>query len=176
LLAAGALSRPERAIVAAVADAVLPPGGPIAVSGRQAGTVDYFDGYLGRCRPAQRRLVRLLLWWTELSPLLFGPRRARLSRLAPRARRAFVMRAAQSRLYLRRAAWLGLRALLTFAYLAAEPVARAIGLESDRDPFGLGRGAPRPEPPVDGVPVPTRSEERLKGGVGGPRKQPRKAS
>ena len=73
-----------------------------------------------------------------------------------------MMRAARSRLYLRRAAWLGLRALLTFAYLDAEPVRRAIGLRQQLDPFALAGPPVGDAQPTDGVPAPTRSEGRLK--------------
>ena len=100
----GALGKGERALLRAAADVLFPADGPIPVSGAQAGAVPYFSGMLSRSQPRQQRLFRLLLLFTELSPLLFGPRFARFSRLRHEQRHQFLCAAASSRFYLRRIA------------------------------------------------------------------------
>ncbi len=131
------LGRREQAFVAAAADAFFPAGGPIPVSGAEAGAVRYFDGYLRRSRRTQRFLMRLLFAFTELGPLVFGLRRRRFSRLTVAERLVFLAEAAQSRIYFRRVAFISLRALMTMAYLANDDVARTMGMVADLDPFGL---------------------------------------
>lgn len=132
------LSRRERAIVAAAADAMFPPGGPIPLSGTEAGAVGYFDAYVGRQAPAQRVLVRLMLTFVELSPLVFGPERGRFTTLDHPAQLRFLDGMAKSRIYFRRVVFVSLRAMLTMAYLADDRVARAMNMVADPDPFGLG--------------------------------------
>jgi hypothetical protein len=131
------LGRREQAFVAAAADAFFPAGGPIPVSGAEAGAVPYFDGYLRRSRRTQRFLMRLLFSFTELGPLVFGQRRRRFSRLSLDERLLFLAQASQSRIYFRRVAFISLRALMTMAYLANDDVARTMGMVADLDPFGL---------------------------------------
>jgi len=131
------LSRRERAIVAAAADAMFPPNGPIPLSGTEAGAVEYFDAYVGRQAKAQRFLVRLMLTFVELSPIVFGPDRGRFSKLGHPAQLRFLDGMAKSRIYFRRVVFVSLRALLTMAYLAHPDVARAMNMVADTDPFGL---------------------------------------
>lgn len=132
------LSQPERTLVRAVADAFFPPGGPIPVSGTEAGAVDYFDGYVQRSSTRQAVLIRLLLAFTELSPMIFGPRRQRFTVLSHDERVRFLDTARSSSIYFRRVSFVGFRALMTMAYLANDEVARHVGMVADRDPFGLG--------------------------------------
>lgn len=131
------LTRPERALVAAVADAFFPPAGPIPLSGSDAGILRYFDSYLKRAQITQRVLMRLLLVFTELGPLLFGPSRRPFTRLSQDQRLRFLDEAGRSRLYLRRVSFIGLRALMTMAYLSNEQVAERMGMVANTDPFGL---------------------------------------
>ena len=135
------LSAREQTTLAAAADAFFPPGGPIPISGSDAGVVRYFDGYVGRYRPAQRLLTRLLIAFTEYSPLLFGPRHVRFSRLALEQRIAFLNHAFTSSVYFRRIAFITLRAVMTMAYLSNREVARHMNMTCDTDPFGIGEGA-----------------------------------
>ncbi len=151
--AAFAVLSPRAAQLARVAaNACFPGGGPIPRSGVEAGCVRWLDRYLERARPRQRRLVLWLLWFNELAPLVFGPRRARLSRLTEAERHQFLLASVASRWYPRRVAGFALRGVMTMAYFADTDVLAHIGATPDTDPFGLG----------DEVPAPAVSGERLK--------------
>ena len=132
------LNAREQTTLAAAADAFFPPGGPIPVSGSDAGAVRYFDNYMRRARPAQRFLTRLLFAFTEYSPLWFGPVRKRFSRLTLEQRIAFLDRAFTSSIYFRRVTFISLRGLMTMAYLANNEVAQHLNMVRDLDPFGIG--------------------------------------
>jgi hypothetical protein len=129
------LSRKEQAVVAACADALFPAGGPIPLSGTEAGLVRYMDGYLRRM-PAQSRALARLLWvFTEHGPWIFGPKRRRFTRLLPAERAAVLDDMRTSRIYFRRIAFLSLRTMLTMGYLANGDVATRMGMVSARNPF-----------------------------------------
>ncbi|MCA9624731.1 MAG: hypothetical protein KC731_37165, partial [Myxococcales bacterium] len=149
----------EARLVDAILDAYFPPGGPLAISGREAGGRRRLSSYFQRMPRRARRLLRLLLWFTELSPLVFGPRRRRFTRLTAEQRCAFLAGAAASPLYGRRVAFLSLRAIVTMAYLADPRVVEAIGMAPDLDPFQLGRsgGELAPPPAVSGTRLKRRS-------------------
>jgi hypothetical protein len=150
---ARALSAKERAIAAACADALFPPGGPIPLSGTEAGLVEYMEHHVARAPRPLRPYLRLLLHAVELSPWVFGPRRARFTRLSQRDRIAVLASMAQSRIYLRRVTFLSLRTLLSMGYLANEKVACAIGVACCPAPFerraerAAARAAVAVEPP-----------------------------
>jgi hypothetical protein len=129
------LSARERVIVAACADALFPSGGPIPLSGTEAGLVDYMDRYVARAPRPLRPYMRLLLHFIELSPWVFGPCRARFTRLSHEDRIAALASMAQSRIYFRRLTFLSLRTMLSMGYLANEKVARAIGVTCCAAPF-----------------------------------------
>ncbi|HVH20495.1 MAG TPA: hypothetical protein VNF72_19535, partial [Myxococcota bacterium] len=57
---AEALRRRELALVAAVADALFPPGGAVAESGREADVAGYVDRLVAASQPRQRMLMRAL--------------------------------------------------------------------------------------------------------------------
>lgn len=134
----GVLNRCEQALVAAVADALFPAGGPIPLSGTEAEILAYFDGYVRRSLPRQRLLMRLLLIFTEYSPLLFGPVRRRFTRLTDAERVAYLERSSVSNIYFRRITFLSFRTLMTMAYLAHPEVERAMRICADCDPFRMG--------------------------------------
>lgn len=134
-LGAGAtLGRKEQALVAAVADALFPPNGPIPVSGTGAGLVAYTDEYVRGVPPPTRLLMRLLFIFVEHGPWLFGPA-PRFTRLSQARRIREIERMAQSPVYLRRVAFLSIRMVMCMGYLANEDVKRAIGLEYRMAPF-----------------------------------------
>lgn len=137
------LDRREQALVQAVADAFFPPGGPIPLSGCDAGVLAYFDRYLARSDPHQRLLMRLLLLFTELSPMAFGPTRRPFTQLDQGQRLVFLQSASKSRIYFRRVAFVSFRALMTMAYLANADVARHMGMVADADPFRASTSTPR---------------------------------
>lgn len=130
-----ALSVRERAIVAACADALFPAGGPIPLSGTEAGLVEYMEHYVARTPRPLRPYMRLLFHFVELSPWVFGPRRARFTRLPQADRIAVLASMSQSCIYLRRVTFLSLRTMLSMGYLANEKVARAIGVACCATPF-----------------------------------------
>jgi hypothetical protein len=129
------LNRKEQAIVSACADALFPPGGPIPVSGTEAGMIHYLDTYLGRLPRVPRLLVRLLLQSIEHGPWLFGPRPARFTRLRPVERVAVLRAMARSSIYFRRVSFLSLRTMMTMGYLAHPEVQRRMHIVPDAAPF-----------------------------------------
>jgi len=134
-LRGGLLDRREQAIVSACADALFPPGGPIPVSGTEAGIVRYMDSYLGRLPRVPRSLARLLLFSIEHGPWIFGPRPARFTRLRPVERVAVLRAMARSSLYFRRISFLSLRTMMTMGYLAHPEVQRRMKIVPDAAPF-----------------------------------------
>jgi hypothetical protein len=132
------LSRKEQAIVASLADAFFPPGGPIPLSGTDAGLVEYMDDYCKQLPVGQGRLVRLLFVFLEHAPWLFGPRRQRFSSLSLDDRIAVLERMRTSPIYFRRIAFLSMRTMLSMGYLAHPEVARRIGMTANNDPYGIG--------------------------------------
>jgi len=133
------LSRKEQAIVSACADALFPPGGPIPVSGTEAGLVRYVDAYLGRLPRVPRILVRLLLLSIEHGPWIFGPRPARFTRMRPVERVAVLRAMARSSLYFRRISFLSMRTMMTMGYLAHPEVAKRMHIVPNAAPFDEGR-------------------------------------
>ncbi len=129
------LSAKEQAIIAACADALFPPGGPIPLSGTEAGVVEYMERYVQRAPRATRALIRLLFHFVEHAPWLLGPRRARLTRLELADRCALLDRLARSRIYFLRVVFLSLRTMLSMGYLANGDVSRAIGITFSPTPF-----------------------------------------
>jgi hypothetical protein len=139
------LSAKEQAIVASCADALFPAGGPIPISGTEAGVVEYVALFVERTPRATRALMRMLFRFVEHSTWLFGPRRARFSRLSVAERIAALSAMAESRFYFRRVSFLSLRTMLSMGYLANEEVARAIGCTFCVAPFERrARGAGEP--------------------------------
>jgi hypothetical protein len=126
------LSAREQAFLRAAADAVFPPGGPVPVSGTEAGTLRHVDRYVAALSPRTRLLIRLLFFAFEHATLAFrapgwdGFRR--FSALAPAQRVAVLDAWGRSPLAARRAVFQSLRAILTMAYFSSPAVLRAISL------------------------------------------------
>ena len=129
------LSRKEQAILAAAADALFPPGGPIPLSGTDAGAIPYLDAYVGRVDRTQRALMRLLFQAVEHGPWVLGPRFSRFTRLDAASRIVFLGKLAKSDLYFLRVIFLSLRVMLTMAYLTNSDVARRMRIEANVAPF-----------------------------------------
>lgn len=126
------MSKSEQVVVAACADTMFPPAGPISVSGTQAGLVAYVDAYL-RALPRMRRcLVHMLFLFIQLSPWLFGPRRSRFTRLSSADRLCVFEDMAVSTLYFRRVAFLSMRAIMTMGYFAC-PIVDSLIMRKHRD-------------------------------------------
>jgi hypothetical protein len=172
-----ALRRRERALVAAVADALFPPGGAIPDSGREADVAGYLDGLVAATHPRQRALMRSLFFLFEHATLFFPapglPRGLRRFSSLDGAQREAVLEAWRtSRFFPRRLVFTSLRALCTLGYFASPGVLRALHLapfaietpvcEADLwyPPIGASRAvlAQRPPmltPPSSGVPLGT---------------------
>jgi hypothetical protein len=157
------LSRKEQAIVAACANTLFPAGGPIPLSGTEAGAVLYMDRYIGRISANQRGLIRLLLHAVEHTPWVFGPTWARFTRLSAAEQVAVLQSMSTSRIYFRRVMFLSLRVILTMGYLANDEVARRIGMVFRSTPFDV---APAP------VPSPDRERSTHPGADRGPHPSP----
>lgn len=146
MLAGALLTAKEQAIVAAFADALFPAGGPIPLSGTEAGLVRYMDTYVRRSPPSMRLLLRLLLLFVEHSPWVFGPGPVRFTRMRPEVRVAALKDMSTSSIYFRRVAFLSLRTILSMGYLANAAVAQRIGWVERLDPFEPMKAAPRRAP------------------------------
>jgi hypothetical protein len=167
-LAAGStLTRKEQALVAAAADALFPPEGPIPLSGTEAGLVEYMDASLRRVPAGQRALLRLLFVFLEHGPWIFGPRRARFTQLTPDDRVVALTDMAGSAIYFRRIAFLSLRTMLSMGYLANDAVARKIGMTTHAAPFEVTADAATVRERPSARPAATASAKNagLKGGL-----------
>jgi hypothetical protein len=82
-----ALTAREASIFACFTDAVVAPEPPILPAVKDTDAVAFFDDWMARSPALNRLGMRALLYVLELSPLIAGPRRTRLRRLA-RADRA----------------------------------------------------------------------------------------
>lgn len=133
-----ALNEREQALIGAVADAFFPPQGPIPVSGTEAGLVGYFDRYIGRSGARTAFLMRLLILFTDLSPIAFGGGWKRFPQLPREEQIQHLHEASVSAIYFRRVSFVSLRALMTMAYLSNAEVARHMNMKHDPDPFGMG--------------------------------------
>jgi hypothetical protein len=131
------LTAKEQAIVAAVADTLFPKGGPIPISGTEAGLVAYMDAYVQRLPTQPAVLVRLLFQFLEHGPWIFGLKR-RFTSLTHEQRLEVLEGMRTSPIYFRRVACLSMRAMLTMGYLAHPEVTKAMRMTAKTNPFGLG--------------------------------------
>jgi hypothetical protein len=126
------LSSHEQAFVRAAVDAVFPPGGPLPISGSEAGSLAHVDRYVGSLSPRSRLLIRLLFFLLEHATIVFPAPGAtgirRFSKLAPAQRAAVLEGWARSRFAARRTVFQSLRAIVTMAYFAHPAVLRAMHL------------------------------------------------
>lgn len=129
------MSESEMAVLRACAEALLPAGGAIALSGADAGVVAYFDKMIARVPPTTRTLLRVLIRFVEYSPWMYGPFKARMTRLSVADRMKVVQGLSESRIYLLRTAFIALRTVLTIAYFGNAEVNRSIGVVADLHPF-----------------------------------------
>jgi hypothetical protein len=123
----------QQKVVAACADTMFPPGGPIAVSGTEAGLVAYVAAYAAALPWLRRFLVWMLFLFIQLSPFVFGPRRARFTRLSPDERLIVLQQMAVSATYFRRVSFLSMRAIMTMGYFACPRVTARIMRVPDND-------------------------------------------
>ncbi len=122
----------EVATVAAAAEVLFPPGGPVPPSGLDAGVPAYVDRYIAAVPRPTRLLMRALLFLIEHATLVFaapgrGGRR-RFSALDEDQREAVLVGWSTSRHFARRLVFTSLRAMLTMGYFADPAVLRAMGI------------------------------------------------
>src|SRR2546430_1116402 len=120
------LSDAELRVLRALAEALIPPGGPFPLGAGDVGTAERLARYLQRMAPETQGQVRLLLRAWEAAPLASRHLR-RFSRLAPAARDAWVERCLTSRLPWRRIPLLLLKTLCLSAFCADPRVEAALG-------------------------------------------------
>src|SRR5437899_2721406 len=120
------LSDAELRVLRALAEALIPPGGPFPLGAGDVGTAERLARYLQRMAPETQGQVRLLLRAWEAAPLASRHLR-RFSRLAPAARDAWVERCLASRLPWRRIPLLLLKTLCLSAFCADPRVEAALG-------------------------------------------------
>ena len=118
------------------ADGLFPPGGALGPSGSEAGVVDYFDDMLAELLPKQRTLIRLLLVFIELVPMLVFLRLP-LSRQSQEQREDTLARLGDSPIYVLRMTFQSLRTLIGIGYLASPEIAEATGAQPNLDPYGV---------------------------------------
>ncbi len=135
------LTATERAVIVACAEVLLPAGGAIPVSGLDAGVVPYVDSMIGRVPTSTRLLLRAMIHFVEFSPWAYGPFKTRMSKLGREDRERVLRILMDSRIYLVRTAFLGLRTVLTIAYFGSEEVNRSIGATANLNPFNLQEAA-----------------------------------
>src|SRR5437867_7767095 len=120
------LSDAELRVLRALAEALIPPGGPFPLGAGDVGTAERLARHLQRMAPETQGQVRLLLHAWAASPLSSRNLR-RFSRLAPAARDAWVERCLASRLPWRRIPLLLLKTLCLSAFCADPRVEAALG-------------------------------------------------
>jgi hypothetical protein len=130
------LTSKEREIVEACAEVLLPAGGAIPLSGLDAGVVAYFDDVMAQIPSTTRFLLRALLQFVQHSPAFYGPLKGPITKLGIEDRRRVLRGLMNSRSYLLRTAFLGLRTVITIAYFGNEEVNRSVGATPNLDPFG----------------------------------------
>jgi len=126
----------EKEIVALAADNTFPKGGPIPISGTEAGVPEYFEKYVKRLPPDKQRLIHLMLHFVETVPLIFGPEHTLFSLATPENREK-ALNFCDKDWYFHRIGLQSLRVLLTMGYMANEDVQKAIGCVPDANPFDL---------------------------------------
>jgi hypothetical protein len=126
------LIRPEVGFLAAVSEAMFPPGGHIRSSGLEAELPAYIDRWMAVSQRRVRLLMHLLFFFVEHATLLFPApgrrRRRRFSSLSLEQRVAVLGAWGESGLYLRRMVFMSLRSILAMGYFAHPPVLRQLGV------------------------------------------------
>jgi choline dehydrogenase-like flavoprotein len=134
------LSSTERRTLAAVADAIIPQGGPFPLGASDVDVTARIESYLDRLPAATRTQIRLLLRAWEVAPIA-SRRVGRFTRLDPRARAAWVADCQASRTPWRRGSLYLLKTLCLAAFCSDPRVEAALGCAHaciDDGPPGTG--------------------------------------
>jgi hypothetical protein len=133
------LTAARRATLAALADSILPHGGPLEPGASDVNVAGQLDSYLDRCAPGTRRTVDLMLTAFNLSSI--ASRHARPFRwLRPGARDAYLMGCEKSKIRQRRETLIALKALILMFFCSDDRIKPLIGYDGqpykkvERDP------------------------------------------
>jgi choline dehydrogenase-like flavoprotein len=149
------MSRGQRAVLVALAEALLPEGGALAPGARSVGLAEQFEAYVSRMAPRPRRTLRLMLSAFGLSSVATRYGRP-FHRLPPRARESYLHACEVSRVRQRREALVALKALLLMLYCSDERVTPLLGYDGrprvrvERDPGYVDLPVERPSAPIAG--------------------------
>ena len=122
------LERREYAIVAALADALFPPGNPIGLSGTEARVPEYVDRWMHGLQPDRATDFRGMLLVFEHGTLAFGLRVRRFTELPQAARERYLHRWETARVYSRRMLSTALKTSLGVGYFAYPGVQKRLGI------------------------------------------------
>jgi hypothetical protein len=123
------LSAREYAIVAALSQALFPPGNPLGIDGRQARVPEYIDRMLADMEPGKAADLKNMFLLFEHGTLAFGLRVRRFTELPERAREKYLRRWERARVYSRRMLAAALKSMLGMGYFAHPEVQKALGME-----------------------------------------------
>jgi hypothetical protein len=123
----------EVAFLNAAAATFFPAGGAMPLDGEQADLPGYADSYLQSLPVRQRRSVRLLFLLFEHATIVFPAQGVgafrRFSSLTEEQRTSVLRSWSESRLYLRRLAFIALKAVLIMGYFGHPSNLRDLGLQ-----------------------------------------------
>ncbi|MEE2828317.1 MAG: gluconate 2-dehydrogenase subunit 3 family protein [Myxococcota bacterium] len=123
------LQRREFAILAALANALFPPGNDIGLSGTDARIPEYVDRMLAGMSQHKAAEFRAMLLLFEHGTLAFGLRARRFTDLSLPARERYLRRWEEARVYSRRILAAGLKTVLGIAYFAHPKVQAKLGMD-----------------------------------------------
>jgi hypothetical protein len=123
------LQRREYAILAALSNALFPPGNSIGLSGTDARVPEYIDRMLADMRADKAVEFKTMLLLFEHGTTAFGLRVKRFTDLDQVARERYLRRWERARVYSRRMLAAGLKTLLGIAYFAYPGVQERLGIE-----------------------------------------------
>lgn len=119
----------QYAILAALSDALFPPGNSIGLTGRDARVPEYIDRMLAEMREDKAFEFTTMLALFEHGTTAFGLRVKRFTDLDQKARERYLRRWERARVYSRRMLAAGLKTLLGIAYFAHPGVQAQLGIE-----------------------------------------------
>ncbi len=119
----------EYAILAALANALFPPGNPIGLAGTDARVPEYIDRMLAGMRADKAAEFKTMLLLFEHGTTAFGLRVKRFTDLDRHARERYLRRWERARVYSRRMLAAGLKTMLGIAYFAYPGVQERLGIE-----------------------------------------------
>ncbi len=121
------LGRKSYTVVCTIGEALLPEGGDIPFSAKQARVPEFIEEYMSGVPALTRRLIKMLFFLMEHATYLFAFTTQRLSKLDVEKRIKYLDGWERSRFYARRLAFTSLRAIYGMAYIGNPDVEKAMG-------------------------------------------------